>query len=85
MVQSKQKYLITGELTDQQKILHEIGLIITTNQVSGKHGKKDETISEIKFACNSPVPDGGPYILQYVFRGQHENQVHVKQGILIKS
>ena len=85
MTQSIKQYLVKGELIDQQRILHEIDIIIVTKQVSGKR-KIKMTISDIKLARSAPVPDGGPYTLRFVFKDkQHENQVYLKQGILIRS
>jgi len=85
MKQSIKQYLVKGELTDQQKILHDIDIIIETKQVTRKQRVKI-TISEIKLTHNAPVPDGGPYILRFVFKDeQYENQVYLKEGELIRS
>jgi hypothetical protein len=85
MKQPIKQYLIRGELTDQQKILHDIDIIIETKQVTRKHRAKI-TFSEIKLTHDAPVPDGGPYILQFVFKDeQYENQVYLNQGVLIRS
>jgi hypothetical protein len=84
MTQSDPSYLVSGRLIDQQRILHEVELVITTKQLLGPNGAEDEAIFEIKFARRSPVPDGGPYTLRYIFKEKkHEDQVRVKQGALI--
>jgi len=86
MMKHEQSYSVLGRLIDPQKILHEIELVIATKQLLGQGGVEDEAISEIRFAHRSPVPDGGPYVLRYVFKGrQHEDKVRVKLGTLISS
>jgi hypothetical protein len=86
MVHTDQPYLIPGKLLDQQRILHEVELVIVTKQLLGQSGVEDEAISEIKLAQSSPVPDGGPYMLRYVFKGkQHEDKVRIKLGTLISA
>jgi hypothetical protein len=84
-MQPEQSYLVTGTLLDQQKILHEIELIIVTKQLLGQSGMEDEAISGIKLANRSPVPEG-LYKLRYVFKGrQYEDSVRVKLGTLISA
>ncbi len=84
MTQPNPSYLVPGRLIDQQRILHDVELVITTKQLLGPNGVEDEAISEIKLAQRSPVPDGGPYTLRYVFKEKkHEDQVRVRQGLLI--
>ncbi len=86
MTQSIQSSLVSGTLMDQQRILHEVEIVIVTKQLLNQGGAKDEAISEIRFAQRSPVPDGGPYVRRYVFKGkQWEDWVHVKQGALISA
>ncbi len=86
MAHSDPSYLVPGTLIDQQRILHEIELVIVTKKRSGQKGVQDEAISEMKLARTSPVPDGGPYALRYVFKGkQYENQVRLKLGSLIST
>ena len=86
MVHPDPSYLVPGRLVDQQRILHELELVIVTKQLPGQKGVEDEVISEIKLAQHSPVPDGGPYVLRYVFKGkQHEDKVRVKLGTLISA
>jgi hypothetical protein len=81
MRQLVRPHLIQGTLLDQRKILHDVELVIVTKHKSGKKRMKGEAISEIKFAQQSPVPDGGPYILHYVFKGkEHKDPAHVKWG-----
>ena len=83
MVQANRSHLVPGTLLDQQRILHEIELVIVTRKLPGI---EDEAISEIKLAQTSPVPDGGTYVLRYIFKGkQHEQQVRVKLGALIST
>ena len=82
MWQPERPHLIHGTLLDQQKVLHEIVIVLVTKHKSGQR-RKGEAISKISFARQSPVPDGGPYILQYVFDGnQHKVPVRVKSGKL---
>ncbi len=84
MKQSNPSYLVPGTLIDQQRILHEVELVIMTKQLLGPNGVEDEAISEIKLAQRSPVPDGGPYTLRYVFKEKkHEDRVRLRQGLLI--
>ncbi len=83
MMQSDPSYLVPGRLIDQQRILHEVELVIMTRQLLGPNGVEDEAISEIKLAQRSPVPDGGPFTLRYVFKEKkHEDQVQVRQGLI---
>lgn len=65
MMQSERSHLVLGRLIDDQRIMHEVELIIVTKQLHGQGGVEDEAISEIKLAQPSPVPDGGPYTLRY--------------------
>jgi hypothetical protein len=83
MYQSERPHLVQGTLLDQQKILHDVELVIVTKPKSGRRGTKEEIISKIKFAQPSPVPDGGPYILQYVLNSEkHKDPVRIKSGEL---
>jgi hypothetical protein len=84
MRQSDPSYLVPGKLIDQQQILHEVELVIVTKLLLDQKGVEDEAISEIRLAQRSPVPDGGPYVLRYVFKERkHEDQVRIRQGVLI--
>jgi hypothetical protein len=84
MMQPERFYSIPGRIIDQQKILHETELVIVARPMSRQAGTENASISEIRFARRQPVPDGGPYTLQYTFNGiQHEDQVRIKQGVLI--
>jgi hypothetical protein len=83
MWQSERPHLIQGTLLDQRKVLHDVELVIVTKPKSGRKGTKEETISKMKFAQQSPVPDGGPYILQYVLNSEkHRDPVRIKSGKL---
>ena len=83
MWKSERPHLIQGTLLDEHKVLHEIQLVIVIKHTAAKKTQNDKIISEIKFARQSPVPDGGPYILQYAFNGkQHKDEVHIKSGKL---
>jgi len=83
MWQSERPHLIKGTLLDQRKILHDVELVIVTKSKPGKTKMKKEVILEIKLARQSPVPDGGPYTLQYAFDGkQHKDRVRIKFGKL---
>ena len=83
MRQPERPHLIHGTLLDQQKVLHEIVIVLVTKHKSGQRRMKGEAISKISFARQSPVPDGGPYILQYAFNGkQHKDRVFIKSGKL---
>ena len=85
-MQPEQTYLVPGRLVDQQKILHEVELVIVTKRQLGQRGEEDEVVSEIKLARRSPVPDGGPYTLRYVFNERkQEEQICVRQGMLIRA
>jgi hypothetical protein len=84
MIQPDGSYRIPGTLVDQQGVTHEIELLIVTKQLHGESGLEDEAISEIKFASRSAIPDGGPYMLRYVFNGRRcQDQMRVKFGVLI--
>ena len=87
MTHPNPSYLVAGTLLDQQKILHEIEFVIVTKKPPrGQRGSENEAVSEMKLAHISPVPDGGPYMLQYVFNGKkHEDQVRVIRGMLISA
>jgi hypothetical protein len=63
-MQSSNSYLVTGTLMDQQRVLHEVELVIVTPKMPAPGGVEMETISGMKFAQPSPVPDGGPYVLR---------------------
>ncbi len=80
-MQASNSYLVTGNLMDQQRVLHEVELIIVTKKMPAPGGAETETISGMKFAQPSPVPDGGPYILRYVFKDkQCEQGVRIRLG-----
>ncbi len=80
-MQPSNSYLVTGNLMDQQKVLHEVELVIVTKQMPAPGGVEMETISGMKFAQPSPVPDGGPYVLRYVFKDkQCEDRVRIRLG-----
>jgi hypothetical protein len=65
-------------------MLHEIELVIGAKQMSRERKRKEQPITIIEFARQPPVPDGGPYTLQYVINGkQHKDRVHVKSGKLV--
>jgi hypothetical protein len=81
MMQPEKSYLVPGRIIDQQSILHAVELVIVTKQ---PFDDQDEAIFELRLAQRSPVPDGGPYILRYVFKEKkHEDKVRIKQGALI--
>ena len=83
MWQPERPHLIQGTLLDQRKILRDVELVIVTKSKVGQTRMKKETISEIKLARQAPVPDGGPYILQYAFNGkQRKDRVRIKSGKL---
>jgi hypothetical protein len=84
MSQPDRSYLVPGKLIDQQKILHEVELVIVTKLLPSPRSVEIETLSEIRLARRSPVPDGGSYMLQYEFHGiKHDDQVHIRLGKLI--
>jgi len=83
MLQSERPHLVQGTLLDQRKVLHDVELVIVTKPKPDQGRMKKTGISEIKLARQSPVPDGGPYILTYAFNGkQHKDRVHIKSGKL---
>ena len=83
MRQLVRPHLIQGMLLDEHKVLHDVELVVVTKHQSGKKKMKEEVISEIKFARQSPVPDGDSYSLQYILNGkEHKDQVRVKSGEL---
>ncbi len=85
-MQPEKSYLAIGTLVDQQRVIHEIEIVILTRPLPDRGEAEDEAISGIKLAQRSPVPDGGPYVLRYVFKGrQYEHQVRVEVGKLISS
>ena len=83
MRQSERPHLVQGTLLDQQKILHDVELVIVVKPKPGNKRLKEEAVLEIKLVRQSPVPDGGPYTLQYAFDGkQHKDRVFIKSGKL---
>jgi hypothetical protein len=83
MTQTERFHIIQGTLLDQQNMLHEIELVIEAKQNPSQWNTKERSITIIEFARQPPVPDGGPYTLQYVVNGkQHKDRVHVKSGKL---
>ena len=83
MTQRERFHLIQGTLLDRQNILHDVELVIVTKSKSDRKGTEEEPITMIEFARRSPVPDGGPYTLQFVFNGkEHKDPVRVKSGKL---
>jgi hypothetical protein len=83
MYQPERPHLVQGTLLDQRKVLHDVELVIVTKPKSGQRRMKEEVISQIKLAHQSPVPDGGPYTLQYALNGkEHKDRVRVKSGKL---
>jgi hypothetical protein len=82
MMQPEKSYLVPGRIIDQQSILHAVELVVVTKQLFDE----DETIFEFRLAQRSPVPDGGPYTLRYVFKEKkHEDKVRIKEGKLVKA
>ncbi len=83
-MQPSNSYLVAGTLMDQQRVLHEVELVIVTKQMPAPGGVGMEMISGMKFAQPSPVPDGGPYILRYLFKDkQCEDRVRIKLGEMV--
>lgn len=83
MWQPERPHLIQGTLLDQRNVLHDVELVIVTKPKSGQKRMKGQAISRIKIARQAPVPDGGPYILQYVLNGKkHKDRVRVRAGKL---